>query len=81
MQHILDLVHQYHDQILVFMKSVVGAGILDVVLRKIPTQKPVTILAGIRKVLGFVADICESIDDIIDAVPGMKQNIKSPEQK
>jgi hypothetical protein len=81
MEHILQVIHQYHDTILVFMKSVVGAGILDVILRKIPTQKPITILTGVRKVLGFIADVCESIDSLIDAVPGMSQNIKDPNAK
>lgn len=78
MQHILDLVHQYHDQILIFMKSVIGAGILDVILKKVPTQKPMGVLLGARKILGFVGEICLSVDDILDAIPGMSQNLKTP---
>jgi hypothetical protein len=81
MDHILQVIHNSHDQILVFLKSALGAGILDIILRKIPTQKPLTILSVVRKILGFIADVCQTVDEVIDAVPGMSQNIKDPSSK
>lgn len=81
MQHFLDLVHQYTPAIIKVITFLGSAGVIDLILRKFPSQNPITILTGVQKVLAFIADLCASIDSIIDAVPGMKQNVKDPEAK
>lgn len=74
MQQFLDVFHQYSDKIIHVLTWVGSLGVLDVLFRKIPTDKP-------KSILIFVQDICRTIDKLIDSVPGMKQNLKSPEEK
>lgn len=65
----LDKIHQYQDQIVHVLTWLGSLGILDVILRKIPTEKP-------RSILLIIQSICQAIDKVIDAIPGMKQNVK-----
>ena len=81
MQSILDLVKGHEAQIIHVIQWVAGLGIVDVLLRKFPTEKPKSILLGVRAVLGIVYDLIGSLNRIIDAVPGMAQVTKAPEQK
>ena len=65
----LEHIHQYQDQIIKVLTWIGSLGVLDVLLRKIPTEKP-------RSILIIVQEICRGIDKVIDAIPGMKQNLK-----
>ena len=81
MQHYLDLLNAAVPTIVKVIGFLAGAGVIDFLMRKFPTKNPVTILTAVRKVLNFISDLCKSLDQIIDAVPGMKQNLKEPEAK
>ena len=81
MQEILDFVKGHEAQIIHVIQWVAGLGVIDVLLRKFPTEKPKSILLAVRSVLGIVYDLIGSLNKIIDAVPGMAQNLKVEEKK
>ncbi len=81
MQAILDFVKGHEAQIIHIIQWVSGLGVIDILLRKFPTEKPKSILLAVRSVLGIVYDLIGSLNKIIDAVPGMSQNLKAEEKK
>jgi len=80
MQAILDFVKGHEAQAINIIQWIAGLGIVDVLLRKIPTEKPKSILLAVRAVLGMVYDLIGSLNKIIDSIPGMAQVTKPVEQ-
>jgi len=68
MTHFMELFNQYKDQIIHVLTWVGSLGVIDVLLRKIPSEKP-------RSILLMVQQICRGIDQVIESIPGMKQNL------
>jgi len=69
MEHAMELVTQYQDKIIQVLVWIGSLGVLDVLLRKIPSEKP-------RSILLLIQRVCQAIDKVIEALPGMKQNLK-----
>lgn len=81
MDQALEVFIQYQDKIISVLTWAGSIGAIDLILRKLPTEKPRTILLSIQAVLRIAIRILEGLDKIIESIPFMKQNIKAVEKK
>jgi len=74
MQHFLDNFQLYQDKIITVLTWVGSLGVIDVLLRRVPTEKP-------KSILILIQTVCRGIDKVIDSIPGMKQTLKLEDKK